>query len=767
MAKGDRYVAEIKCVKGLDFIQLREDMESLQEGATGSWKIAWNGLPVSFRQSSNHPFPFPTHIEDYDAYHWEPVDQLQTNTHLGVTPGMKSDGELPFAIGAYEPWWAFSTSSFANFWDSHSADAVGIFVDKVGEWQDHDYAIWHASPRLEVRPYYNSKTLSFRYPVGRGARSTCLTLYDHAKDVETMHQLESAVRRQPWHDGLKYGVRLSPTSYALFLQNRYGTLDLNMVKDWILTDPKQHNVPNIFTTGETTSAAELERRVMTSDFLADLPLTGTRQNGGFGPTSSRQIEDWWIDGFNRFAGQMTESQRKRLTAAYLFMAYVHAGEDYMPMVPMLSGHPNFLSDVKSVPAAMAFLFPWHPEAATWADEYEKFVELNTRYHTRPSVPAWDAHGGRWTENLGTYVWAFLRPALRADFLSKQYDGVELFVTPQISELGEWLVNSLSAPFEGESKEIVEAPAFSRDTHEWGVVMPGAEPRRVYPPMGAHSERRIPPRALWYLGLTLKQYAPLTAEHLMWAARPTDQDVESPKTRPDPWTVMYKEPDNRGTDPHLRSSKYTGFGITLRSAVGTPNELSVHLQQIDDGPNYRWGNAAEGGNGVLYFFAGGKSYSYNGREDVGDRTDQDTDFCTNFGVWKDGYFHSVGRNVVARPLYDLDVAQYAELVPRSGAHAYAAPEYVGRSVLLAGHDYFVLYDDVFNESVGHRLSWFVRKGEELPFIKLVKGGSGESQIQRTEVRTGETEGVWFDGAGDSMAVVSNRKDLTVTGSGVWS
>jgi hypothetical protein len=231
---------------------------------------------------------------------------------------------------------------------------------------------------------------------------------------------------------------------------------------------------------------------------------------------------------------------------------------------------------------------------------------------------------------------------------------------------------------------------------------------------------------------------------------------------DSWDVMYLSPDNRGTNPHLRSRKYTGYGIVLRSAVDTPDELSIHLQQIDEGPNYRWGVAGEGGCGVIYFFADGKSYSYNGAEDVGDRDDQDTDFCTNFAVFKDGEFRSIGENVLSRPFYDLGAGQYAEIVSRQEPGAYSAPEYISRSVLLAGHDYFVLYDNVLHQQIDHRLSWFVRRGSELPTIKLVRGFNSQKESQRTEIQTAASTGVWFDGLGDSMAVVSHRKDIEVKG-----
>ena len=80
---------------------------------------------------------------------------------------------------------------------------------------------------------------------------------------------------------------------------------------------------------------------------------------------------------------MSERQRKRLTAMYLFIAYVLAGNDFMPVIPMLAGHPNYLADVKSAAPAMSFLFPDHPMAAIWADQWQKCVALNTRYNTRP------------------------------------------------------------------------------------------------------------------------------------------------------------------------------------------------------------------------------------------------------------------------------------------------------------------------------------------------------------------------------------------------
>jgi len=777
---GSQYVARVQSTGGLDFVRFAENMEGLLPSAHGEMTSSWNGFRVTHRQAPNHPFPLPDQVSNYDDYTWERIDEpwqkpdVRFGASRAIYPEVLPQGQLPIILGIYEPAPGNTTiDTWANFWDRHSGDAMAVFIDDVTDWQDHEYAYEVESPTLQVRTYYEDGKLAWKWPLARGCRSTCIAFYDHEKDKLAMRQLEEDSRGVTQGE-FTYQVPLSFTSHALFLQNRYGTLDLNRVKDWVLDYPESsRRAEVIFTGGNFKTPADLERKVMTSPFVCTLPVTGDRQMDGhgpipgrsivnFSPVPTRQIMGSWIDGFNRLSATMTMRQRERITAMYLLLAYVQAGDDFMPLAPMLGGHPNFFADVKSAPPAMSFLFPDHPKAATWADMWQKCVEMNTRYNTRPSVKTWNADGGRWTEDIGTYVWAFLRPSLRTDFLLQRRDGVKRFMTPQIAEMVEWLVNALSAPFDGETAEGFRTLLAVDEGREWGVVGPGETPRRIYPPIGAHSEERMPPRCLWYLGASLLRYSPLAAEHAMWVSRPRDQDAETAPGSAPPWDdIMYRAPDNLGTNPHLRSRKHTGYGIVLRAAVDTPKEVSIHLQQIDDGPNYRWGWAAEGGCGVLYFFAAGKAFSFNGSEDVGDRRDQDTDFCTTFGVYKDEHFRSIGENVLSRPFYDLGCGQFAEIVPREDPSAYSAPEYVSRSLLLAGCDYFVLYDAVLTQSMVHRLSWFVRRGSELPSIQLVRGAlAKDRETQRTELQTEATTGVWFDGVGDSMAVISHRKDLKV-------
>lgn len=764
---GGQYTARLQCEAGLEFIRFQEDMEGLPPGMRGVLTTDWSDLGVTHRQAPNHPFPLADQIRSYDDYGWERI-----NAGWNFEPLPPADGRLPFALGIYERAPGnFRTGTFANFWNQHTDDALGIFIDHVADWHDHEYAYEVASPSLQVRYHYQDGNFSWRWPLVRGRRSTCLALYDHARDRAAMHELESCFQGVQ-QGGVGYSIPLTCTSHTLFLQNRYGTLDLNRVKNWVLDYPDGARCPGLVFPNAAPDPAELEHRILTSAFVCTLPVTGTRQMAGHGPIPGRSITNFspvpsrqvagWIEGFQSCRAAMTPPQRRRLTALMLFLAHIHADDEFMPVINMLSGHPNFLADVKAVPPGVAFLFPDHPQASLWADLWEKCVELNTRYNTRPAVKTWDSDGGRWTENLGTYVWAFLRPSLRTEFLLRQYDGVERFLSPSLVDLSDWLVHALSAPFDGESLAGFQNLLAMDQGREWGVVAPGKGPRRVHPPQGAHAEQRQAPRALWYFGHCLQHYAPLAAEHAMWAARLSDPDAEENPRADDPVDPMYQLPDNRGTNPHLRSCKFTGYGIVLRAGVETPGELSIHLQQIDQGSNYRWGRAGEGGCGILYFYAGGKSYSYTGPEDVGDRDDQDTDFCTTFGVYKNGQFHSIGMNDLVRPFYDLGLGQFAELVPRTGPTAYAAPEYVSRSVLLAGQEYFALYDRVASQALIHRLSWFVRKGDDLPAIHLLLGAFGNRETQRTDLSTAVATGVWFDGLGDSLAVVSHRKDLRAEG-----
>jgi hypothetical protein len=769
---GATYRADIRCIKGYEFIEIKEQMNGFPGSEKCDWEIDWNGFTPTHRQAPNHPQfnnePYipATKVPGFGRYAWETIDQKNLAGHTGIIYS-KDDTKIPFGINTYGNWPAETTVTSSVFWDEKSMQSVGVFMNNSSGWDDQEYPIWHTSGKLSVGFYYQNKKFSWKYPVINGNRSTALSCYNHHEDIDYMNDLEQKYQPQHHPSGFTYRVHLSQLSHNTYLQNRYGTISLDKIKDWVLTYPDTLPLgPVIFGKGKLNSVKDLEQSFLYGEFVVELPYSGTCQNGGYGPTRNRRFYDSWVGAYNQLLPAMNQVDKERFTAMFLFHSYVAADEEYMPMRKMLSGHPNFLADVKSSPVMATFLFPKHPEAKTWEELFAKYVELNTHYHTRPEVKSWDAVGGRWTENLGTYVWGFLRPTLRANYLLQNYfDGTNHLANANTDKLSFWLLNTLSAPYGGESLDFYRYGKNNLSNHYWGIVTKENGPRRVHPPQGAHAARRMPPSSFWLLAHALKNYDPLLGENISFLSHPDDQEEEVLDKSDDPFAMMYPEKKfDTGTPPDFKSVKFTGYGDILRAAVGTKDELSIHLAQIDKGPNYRWGIAADGGCGNIYFYAAGKSYSNNGKEDSGDRRVQDTDLITNFGVFKDGKFKSVGMNVLDRPMFDLGIGQFAEIVP-SQKNPYSWPEYQGRSIMLLGSDYFILYDDVHDNNIAGRLSWFTHPLEDLPEITIVKAGglgsfSNNGRVDKTELTGKESKGVWYDGSGDFLTFVSHKKGYKV-------
>ncbi|MFJ1548552.1 hypothetical protein [Streptomyces sp. NPDC088246] len=251
-------------------------------------------------------------------------------------------------------------------------------------------------------------------------------------------------------------------------------------------------------------------------------------------------------------------------------------------------------------------------------------------------------------------------------------------------------------------------------------------------------------------------------------------LDSRPGAPDPWRVTMRSAGDLGTNPRLRSSKYTGYGVTLGADVDRPGEVAAFLQQVDRGPNYRWGIADDNGSGHIYYYAAGHSYSGQGPEDAGDRRAPDATFATSCAVWRNGAYRSIGQNTLDRPLHDLGGAQYAEIV--SDPDGPVGGLYLSRSVLLVGSDYLVTYDafaagqrmvwtwSVLTEATGHDANSFPHLAERMPFIHVVRGVRTDGVLDGafvTDVSWGVRLEGRADGAnGNTLAVVSHRDDLEV-------
>jgi hypothetical protein len=771
--RGGHYRAQLRAIRGYEFILYREEMKGFSNGDNAYFEVNWTNFSPTHRQAPNHPFSrsrankYPdfdltSKRPPYEMHDWDRVDKPVRDDHHGVWPSFFSDtNELYFRLGTHQTWVSYTTLNSSNFWNEKTNDAVGIFIDRNDGWDDYEYSLWATSLTLQVRYFYKDGLLSWRWPLANGRRSTGLLAYDHAKDIKAVETHQELYRKQEGHYILD---PRADTSHTQYLQNRYGYLCLDYIKEYVLDyGSEKRRQKNLFTEkGQINTADDLEKHIFSYKFFMEAGTNGARVDTGHSAVFTRTIYTTVSDAYVRLYDQMTPKQKQRITAMLLLMGYQCASEDFMPMRTMFGGNPNFHSDTKSVVGLMTFLFPEHPHIKELADIYDKYLNIATRYFTRPTKDEWNTKGGRWAENLGGYVWVAWRPLLRSASVSRDYfDGRNRVAKPGVVELGDWLVNAVGAPAPPTRRRGRDgSQSENEDDNPQGQTL-----TRVYPPQGAHGSRRIPPKDVWLLGSMLHNYAPLKAEHMMYTGNFGNNSSLGGES--DPWQSLVFRSKNAGTNPHLKSSKYTGYGVILRAAVDTPDELSIHLQQIDDGPNYRWGSPAEGGNGQIYFYAAGKAYTHNGSEDSGDRRTQDTDINTNLGVWRDQRFMAIGKNFLTRPLYNLGVAQFAEIRAREGRDAaYSWPDYKSRSILLSGADYFVVYDDVYSGQVRTRFSWFTGIREELPFFHWVRGGISGNRGGRspgagyTKIETEVTKGFWAEGSNDSMVVVTHKPGLEV-------
>ena len=729
-AGGGTYTAMAKAMAGYDYVGFDEEMSGLSKADGIYFESAWTNFHPTHRMTVGSPFGGMRKIDEPMAQGFRGEDPAFTGPTRMEDPAVEM---LPSLTTYYPNGWGGNQS--ASFWDEKSGEALGLFVTDAGRWQDHEYAIWTSADTLKVKYRFTHGTLFWKWPLVTGTRTTGLTAYLHRGKIVSA-PLADQTPGASWEDDVnaaKQGQELPET-----LRIKYADISLDRMKDWVLEYPDE-------AARAPTNALPAGRQKSLANYFKALPDCAALavSKGMFHPVALRDMGYWVVPDFLRFREAMSPAQRSQATAVLLLAAYVSAEEEFAPMKTMLGGHPNFMADLKFPIAAAAFLFPEHPMANEWRDQYEKFVELSGDFYVRPAVPAWEARAGRWTESIATYNWAFLGPAVTADRLNQMAGGKNVLATPQLADMGDYLAGIMTSP------QRLDATRTN-----WPEALPLTWAngfRRIHPPQGAHSGKRAIPGSMYAFGEQLQRYRPLTAEHLMWGAAPSaGQGFEERAGEQVSGKI------NPGTNPHLASAKYTGYGMVLRAGVDTPEEVAVYLQQVDKGPNYRWGYANQNGSGDIYYYAQGKSFSGHGFEDTGDRHGDDAFYTCNTGVYKDYHYQCIGMNELTRPCYNLKVAQFAELVPQTGAGAYSWPEYQSRSVMLVGTEYIITYDAIL-EPCGTRFAWnSAGVDDELPFIYPLKGGS-ENILDTSSRARDQQRGVLFDawkGGGDRLMLVTH-------------
>ncbi|MEY9862126.1 hypothetical protein ABH935_007771 [Catenulispora sp. GAS73] len=711
---GAHYTAVVRALAGCDFVELSETMS---DGLDATWDLAWTGLSPTHRFSSVWPHE--------QGRTWRGIDDPIVLGGGGEDPNFSGPGgtedpsvDMMFTVGPYAPSFAWDIRPHAAFWDERSGDACGVFIRDHAQWDDHLYALWASSDRLQLRFRHTDGVLHWTWPLRPGTRVTGIAFHDHAS-IDRPYQ----------------------TSYARELHHWQGTLSLDRVKDWQLEYVGSRPAP-VTTEGEFATADDFLKAFFEGDEGPRLIARGVNEVGGYLNILQRPLYDRFLDGYVRHRESLSPEDRRRVEALLLLCAYVSANEEMTPLLRMFGGHPNFHADGVAALGALAWAFPDHPDAPAWKDRFEKVAELLGQTFTRPALNAYQAAGGRWTESIATYTWAFLRPMTLGNALARRADGRNRLTTPEYAAIGRWLVDALTTP----------------------ITTPEG-PLRMHPAQGAHAFwPRRSPIELRRLAEALRNYEPLLAEHLIWGSDENAKGLDVRPGMPDPWRPLVETAGNSGTNPRLRSSKYTGYGITLRADVCEDSEVAVFLQQVDHGPNYRWGIADDNGSGHIYYYADGRAWSGHGPEDAGDRRVPDGTFTTSCAVWKDGAFRAIGQNVLSRPFYDLGWAQYAEIVPHPEGPV--AEEYKSRSVLLMGSDYIAVHDafapkqrvvwtwSTLAAATGHDANSFAELPDRMPAVHMLSGipfvdeiRTSTSQIRR-----------WEGSDTDVLAVVSHRGDV---------
>ncbi len=725
-SNGGSYTATLRIVAGYPFVLLSEKMENISPEMGIALNMDWQGFAPVRRFAANgwmqprgelgidEPVMTPGIIEEP---HWFPADRVEDPAREMIFHLASFEGNAPREAGPAMSFWE----------DGASGQELSVFVPDTATWNDGQYMIWQPSTLLQVSFRYTAGHLVWRWPLVSGTRQTSIALTPVREGEDVMRRMRetyaAASKGYPhaFEDNGAFSQSSLNSRYAEWLRAWYGSLDLDRVKDWVLTYPtsvRQAPPPLLPDNSKPVDlhsrASQFEEKVLHS-MLMDYPLGSDL---GIMNISHRTIRPI-VEEYLQVRTAMTPTQKARIDALLLLSCYINAGEDVAPVRTALSGTPNMSADGFSVPAEVGILFPDHPMESEWREQFEKTVQLHSTFYTRPDVPAYNSLGGRWTESLATYNWADLVPLLTAQVALTHTDGVNRIANDAMAQRARWMTNELSAPVYNPDPYWRQKAAPPPPASPWKPGLPlthanGFE--RQWPSHGAHGSGTgvVVQYDVPILAKYLRNYDPLASEYLLWAYG-NRTSKEQPEGGEMYWRagVLDEMKNNTGTDPHLRSSKYTGHGIILRNGVDTPGEVSVHLDQTDQGPNYRWGDNGEGSSGVLYFFANGQPWAGHERENTGDHSNDDATGTTTFAVLHDHTWRSIGENVLDRPLYDLGGIQYGEIATRPDHDPYSWPAYRSRSVVLVGSDYAILGDDAEGET---RFSWFTM--HDLPYPKIV-------------------------------------------------
>lgn len=616
------------------------------------------------------------------------------------------DGKLPVTLCPYENWVPWCQSKFIAF--SEEAVTAGLFVRSCLEWKEETFPLWGSRRSFGVSFYCKDGTLSACFPRRNGSRSMAIAVYP-GNDLTAIQDM--------WL--------------------RCGWLDLNKVRQWVLDwEEPQQQYPLFFDPAQFVkdppAPEDMDRLFYAQSVPVNDPLLCSPGS------TTREFADW-VPRIDVTAARMTPVQFAHVKAFFAFMAYATAEEDFFPTRNMLAGHPNFLVDALAAAGFAAALFPHHPHRMAFFRVFDDAIAKNLQYHLRPDVAAYNSLGGRHTESPGCYSRYHLRILMLNTVLLAKSGFHPAALSPQGAKWLNWFINILSAPVDG---------------------------RRLFPEQGAHCYSPEIPYAVNLYAQLLEPYYPELAQNTYAVCQGSPLVNWILPLEHDPYRTLFT-PKTGGT-VSLQSEKFTGYGCILREAVGTPEEISLHVQQLDRGPNYRWGNFENTGNGGIFYYAAGKRYSMVSTEDGGDLAVGAEVGSCGFCVRKGHTFHNIGFRELTEPMYVFPQIKSIQLL----ADPHIAQYYKYRRASLVGKDYAVLYDAVTHMRASGRFTWSVHYAEEYPQIHQLLPGVGFTEVSagNADILTSNgdnrtipdqclTKYRTYEGHGNFLTVVTHRKELS--------
>jgi hypothetical protein len=573
--------------------------------------------------------------------------------------GIDANGKLPYELGLYSvnSWGVMRSTSF---WNDSGQHAILFAVNRLRDWKTQSRQIYEARIAQHLRFYQTATDKYMAARIEGGARYWAVSVIPRSEMVLSGRRsrdftivdpvlIDSAWTQIPTTPNLQPGNAPDAKLWA-----KLSDLSLNKYKDMIFDFPedvsRKLHVPMQSEHSLDTPAGLWDTSKHNFRFyyyITDKYWDFSSELGGAAWAGRVQQVNFATYANNRDKPGWTLSQRKRARSLLVFFTYAVEDDHILPHKSMLGGHPNFNMDIKAMLGMAAGIFPDHPHAERWKNEFMSNFEEMMEVWARKPNPALNAEGGRWYENLPTYANAMLRGLFAAHEGLIRYDGTDLFTNENLRSVMRWIMNSLTFTERGTAAIPIGA-------HSAGGARSG-EFDGIYE----------------ILAELISISDPVLGAQMRWMATGGAEGIK----------------------PDLESTLYTDYGPVLRYDPGGPNEAFVYLQQLN-GSGYRW---SANTNGTVYYTAGGKRWSWNGTEDNGDVVDMSKLPMMNVNG------KGLGGHPADGVLYNFGNVQYYKAEAGSSSRPY-----LSRSVMMVQDRYIALYDDLANEATDGEFVWANRE-----------------------------------------------------------